>query len=84
VDKIVLEQIFPSTLVSPANSHSSDCCTLIIMPLGVDTVGQLVVKTSDGLSISPEKNKKVVSYYKSMWIYGLRMRKYYNLIQSAG
>jgi hypothetical protein len=31
VDKVALGQFYTSTLVSPANSHSTDCFTLIII-----------------------------------------------------
>jgi hypothetical protein len=31
VDKVALGRVSPSTLVSPANSHSTDCSTLIII-----------------------------------------------------
>jgi hypothetical protein len=31
VEKVALGQVFPSTLVSPANSHSTECSTIIII-----------------------------------------------------
>jgi hypothetical protein len=35
VDKVALGQVPPNTSVSPANSHSTDCCTLIVYHPGL-------------------------------------------------
>jgi hypothetical protein len=53
----------PSTSVSPANSHSTDCSTFVIIyHPGLITIGQLVDDVPSGLRLTPpeetKKNKK--------------------------
>jgi hypothetical protein len=54
-------RVFPSSLVSPANSHSTDCSTLIICHSGLVQQAQLVADVLSGLSLTPpqETKKKV-------------------------
>jgi hypothetical protein len=46
---------FTTTSVSPANSHSTDCSTLIIRN---GTVGQILADVPNGLSLTPPQDKK--------------------------
>jgi hypothetical protein len=39
VDKATLRQLSSECLVSPANSHSIDCCTLIIIIITIYHLG---------------------------------------------
>jgi hypothetical protein len=59
VDKVALGQVFSSTSVSPANSHSIDCSHIHHLPSGAGTTGQLVADLSRGLILNPhqETNK---------------------------
>jgi hypothetical protein len=47
----------PSTSVSPANSHSTDCSTLIIYNLGLVTIDQLVADVPSGFKSHPTSRK---------------------------
>jgi hypothetical protein len=51
-------RFFPSTSVFPANSHSTDCSTFIIIIIGAGITGQLVADVPSGLSLSPPPETK--------------------------
>jgi hypothetical protein len=56
VDKVALGQVFSSTSVSPANSHFTDCSTIIIIYLGlVQEAKQWPQYQAD--SVSPHEKK---------------------------
>jgi hypothetical protein len=48
----------PSTSVSPANSHSTDCSKLVIYHPGLVTIGQLVADVPSGVSLTPPQEIK--------------------------
>jgi hypothetical protein len=49
-------RFFPSPSVSPANSHSTDCSTFIIMSSGAGTIGELMADVPSGLSHPTPRN----------------------------
>jgi hypothetical protein len=64
MDKVALGQVFSGYFGSPANSHSIDSSTFIIIIIyhpGAGTIGQLVADVPSGLSLTQSqetKNKK--------------------------
>jgi hypothetical protein len=48
----------PNTSVSPANSHSTNCSTLIIYHPWLITIGQLMAEVPSGLSLTPHRETK--------------------------
>jgi hypothetical protein len=55
VDKVALGQVFPSSSVSPANSHSTGCSTLINR---AGTIGELVADVTSGFSLTASQEIK--------------------------
>jgi hypothetical protein len=51
-------QVSPSTPVSPANPHSTDCSTLITISSRAGTIGQFVADVPSGLGLTPPQEVK--------------------------
>jgi hypothetical protein len=50
---------FPSTSVSPANSHSDYSTFIAIYPPVAGTTGEFVADVPSGLSLTPSQEKKI-------------------------